>query len=330
MADAVGRRVGQRRRALVAGALVAVGGWLAGCDREASEPANDTVAVLEPAVVESTAVAAATAAAVANGWPLEDAGRWLFVPSAGSVLSAQLVFPQYSDSTLTTGTQFPVDRIGEQRVELFSPSGLAGGARLLAPEAAAPQGCTGWPQARVLADAEPLGPWTVAFAEGLAQPIALDSITGLAPADSAQLAAQLARLASSLPEDSASAFRGLPFVVRSARRFSPVPGVQAVVADVVRRVSAEATPLAEHLLIVAERPADAPTARFTPVYVERVSGQEETLEITEALAAVTLGAERRPTLVIGRDFGDGTAFSLVERVSGSRWRLRWSSAYAGC
>lgn len=333
VADRVGRSVGRRRRAVGAGALVAVCGWLAGCDRAPREPANDTVVVVEPSVDVPTPAAesaAVVAAAAANGWPVEDAGRWLVVPSPGSVLSAQLVFPQYTDSTLTTATHFALDRIGEQRVELFAPAGRVGGARLLPPEPAAAPGCTGWPQARVLADAEPLGPWTVAFAEGVARPIPLDSITGLASADSAQLAAQIARLASLLPEDTTSVFRGLPFVVRSARRFTPVAGVQAVAADVVRRVSSEAAPRAEHLLIVAERPADAPTRRFAPVYVERVSGQEETLEIVDILAAVTLGADRRPTLVVGRDYGDGTAFSLLERVNGERWRLRWSSAYAGC
>lgn len=336
-AGAVGRsaRHRPRRRALVAGVLLMVAPWLAGCDRAPREPANDTAAVPEPAVEESTAAeteAAAATAAAANGWPVEDAGRWLVVPSPTSVLSAQLVFPQYTDSTLTAATRFALDRIGEQRVELFAPAGLVGSARLLPPEPAAPQGCTAWPQARVLADTEPLGPWSAAFAEGVAQAIPLDSIAGLAPVDSARLAAQVARIASVLPEDSTSVFRGLPFIVRSARRFTPVEGVQAVVATVVRRVSSEATPFAEHLLIIAERPAGAPTVRFTPVYVERVSGREETLEIIEVLAAVALGdsPDRRPTLVVHRDFGDGTAYSLLERVNGKRWRLRWSSAYAGC
>lgn len=324
----------RRRSALVAGVLVAMVPWLAGCDRAPREPANDTTAVPEPAVEESTvdAATAATAAAIANGWPVEDAGSWLVVPSPGSMLSAQLVFPQYTDSTLTTATRFALDRIGEQRVELFTPAGRVGSARLLPPEPAAAQGCTAWPQSRVLADSEPLGPWSVAFAAGLAQPIPLDSIAGLSPADSAQLAAQIARIASVLPEDSTSLFRGLPFIVRSARRFTPVAGVQAVATAVVRRVSSEATPVAEHLFIIAERPAGTPLARYAPVYLERVSGREETLEIVELLAAVALGTppDRRPTLVVNRDYGDGTAFSLVERVSAQRWRLRWSSAYAGC
>ena len=51
-----------------------------------------------------------------------------------------------------------------------------------------------------------------------------------------------------------------------------------------------------------------------------------------AIPAVSPGdlAARRPTLVVARDYGDGMAYALVERLGDARWAVRWSSAYAGC
>jgi hypothetical protein len=42
-----------------------------------------------------------------------------------------------------------------------------------------------------------------------------------------------------------------------------------------------------------------------------------------------LGAERRPTLVVARDTGNGFSYALIERING-QWQRRWSSVYAGC
>jgi hypothetical protein len=182
----------------------------------------------------------------------------------------------------------------------------------------------------VLPATEPLTPWTVAFAAGRAEAIPLDSIGALAPADSARLAVEVARIASSLPQDTTSMFRGLPFVVRNARRFSPVPGVRAVAATVTRRVNQEANQRTEQLFLVAERAGESDRGSYSVAYTERVEGEEETMELSEVLAAVRLGQARRPTLVIGRDYGDGSSYSLVERTTGGHWRVQWSSAYAGC
>ena len=327
-----------RRLAACLVAAVA-GGGLVACDRASQAPANDTAATVEPS--EPVPPGAEPAPPVGtNGWRLDEAGPGLVVPAA-SALRAQLVYPQFTDSTLTTAARFALADFGGATLDLFGPAGLVGRATLADPEpptprapAGAPPGtpetCTAWPRARLVPATEPLQPWTVAFAAGRAEAIPLDSAAALAPADSARLAAEVARIASSAPEtraDSTSPFRGLPFVVREMRRFAPAPGVQAVAADVERRVNQEASQRVEHVLLVAERRATGP---WRAAFLERTAGAEETLELNTVLAAVLLGAERRPTLVVGRDYGDGTAYALVERLGDARWAVRWSSAYAGC
>lgn len=314
-------------------------GGLGACDRASRAPANDTAAPIEPS--EPRAPGAEPAPPIGtNGWRLDEAGPGLVVPAA-SALRAQLVDPHFTDSTLTPRARFALDAFDGAELELFGPAGLVGRATLddvepptpRAPAGAppgAPETCTAWPRARLDPATEPLQPWTAAFAAGRAEALPLDSAAGLAPADSARLAAEVARLVSSAPEtraDSASPFRGLPFFVREMRRFAPAPGVQAVAADVVRRVNQEASQPVEHVLLVAERREGGP---WRTAFLERTAGAEETLEINTVLAAVLLGAARRPTLVVARDYGDGMAYALVERLGDARWAVRWSSAYAGC
>jgi len=315
---------------------------LAGCGTDKPASVNDTAVVVSPAepppVLEPSPVSM-------HGWRTAEAGRLLIVPAGGSALRAQLVFPQFTDSTLTPSASFDIAAAEGMEVELFSTSGLVGRGTLDAPSPGIPahssragdsataadaSGCTAWPQARVVPSTEPMTPWTVAFAAGRAVSIPLDSITGLSSADSAQLAVQVARVASTLPQDPTSMFRGLPFVVRNARRFSPVAGVQAVVATVTRRVSQEANQRTEQLFLIAERASDRPRSSYVLAYSERVEGEEETMELNDVLAAVRLGQAGRPTLVVGRDYGDGNSFSLIERTNAGRWRVQWSSAYTGC
>ena len=305
------------------------------CDRRPrSAAANDTAAEGSPAVESGPPRPAAPLST--RGWRVAEAGPVLVVP-ASSALRAQLVFPQYTDSTLTAGSSFATAPLTGDTVELFGPGGVVGRATLASPTAAGPgrggtgaEACIGWPQARILALQEPLSPWKAAFLTGHARPLPLDSTVERAGPDSARLAAEVARLSSALPQDEASPFRGLPFVVRDMRRFA-LDSVQVLVADVVRRVNQEASPQMEHTLLVAERPAGRPDVPWAAAYHERTSGAEETLEMSEVLAAVLLGDARRPTLVVGRDYGDGgMAYSLVERAGPARWQLRWSSAYSGC
>jgi hypothetical protein len=311
------------------------------CERAKTPPAKETAVAVPPAAV----VAPPVTPPATRGWDTT-AGPALLI--AGRVpREALVVLPGFTDSTLTDTTHFDLTPLRDARVELFTRAGSVGTATIgstEAPKRPGP-GCTGWPVARLgrpaAASAGAPGSgttpaarapsrWSVALAASAARAIPLDSIEGLSSADSAHLAAEVTRLASTLPNDTARLFRGIPFAVRAAWRFVPARGVDAVVADVVRRLNQEASPFAEELLVVAERDPATPGRRYAPAYVERVSGPEETLETSEVLAALFLGPRRVPTLVLGRDYGDGTAYALVERTEPGRWRARWSSAYAGC
>jgi hypothetical protein len=305
-------------------ALVAL--MVGACERSRQTPPADSAAgVSTPPAADSGPPPAAT------GWDAE-LGPALFVAGAAPG-EAVAVFPEFTDSTLTDTTTFDLTAVGPSEVELFTRAGSVGRARVAlgGGPRRAPAECTAWPTARVERVGGSGGGWQVAFPAGRAVAIPLDSIEDNVPADSALLAAAVTRLASALPGDTVPMFRGLPFLVRSARRFSPAPGVDAVIGQLVRKVNQEANPREEHLMVIGERPAGgAANAPYAAAYVERVSGLEETIEASDVLAAVQLGAARTTTLVIGRDYGDGMVYALVERAADGRWRLRWSSAYAGC
>ena len=159
--------------------------------------------------------------------------------------------------------------------------------------------------------------------------MAIDSIETLPSADSARLAADIARIASALPGDTSAAFRGLPFVVNKAWRARMPNGPTVLTAIVVRNVNQEASPRQERILLIAERDSGAIASRFTPRYTERKVGLEETLETTDPISIVLLGADRHPTVVIARDAGNGLSYALIERIA-RQWQRRWASTYAGC
>ena len=147
------------------------------------------------------------------------------------------------------------------------------------------------------------------------------------PADSAALAVWLNRLASALPNDTAGRFVGLPFVAHGLWRLHIPDGPRVVIGSLVRQINQEATPLQERTFLVAEQsPNDS---SFSTAYSERRYGDEETIQNTEVLAAALIGADRTPTIVVGRDFGDANAFGFIERSEG-RWRVRWTSARRHC
>jgi hypothetical protein len=43
-----------------------------------------------------------------------------------------------------------------------------------------------------------------------------------------------------------------------------------------------------------------------------------------------LGKSRTPSLIIGRDDGDGGSYTLLQRDGPHHWQVRWNSAYTGC
>ncbi len=301
---------------------------LGSCERTANPPPVDSSIVTTPGASDTGAASTRTT------W--DPALGPVFIVAGESQSNASVVFPTFSDSTLTDTTTFDTSAVAGMTVDLFSRAGFVGTARLQPATHRAPDGCVAWPGASVTVT-EPgparTGEWTVGFTSGRAFPVSLDSLENLVGADSARLTADVARLASLVPEDTAKAFHGIPFFVRQVRRFRTPAGIEVLVANVTRRINQEANPREEQLLLVAERgsvPQSGAGASYTLAYHERVSGHEEAIETTDILAAVMLGASGPPAIVLIRDYGDGTAYALLGRRPSGEWRINWSSAYAGC
>jgi hypothetical protein len=209
--------------------------------------------------------------------------------------------------------------------DAVAPAGAAGSLRIQG-FSSVEEECAVWPV--VILSADSTRDWTVAFQRGVSTAIVLRAMEALASPDSARLAAQLTRLAASLPNDTSRAFHGLPFLVRAAHLFAPIDGAEAVVAEIVRRVNVEANPREETLLLIAER--DNASAQWRLSYSERTSGDEVRVERATPLAAVKLGGNRTPTVVLERAGVDSIAYALVQRLPDGRWRESWESAYSGC
>jgi hypothetical protein len=244
---------------------------------------------------------------------------------------ASAVLPDAEAATTDSAAAASVAPLDGVTVDLFTLGGKLGTARVAADERAAasvdPELCAPWPAVRLSA-APTRGSWRVAFSAGHATSLPVDSIEGLSAADSASRAAEVARLASLVPRTNSRDFAGLPFSVRQARTFSAA-GTDVLVAEAVRKIAQEANPREQHVLVVAERAAGS-TAKYELAYSETSAGNEARVETRDVLAAVTLGANRRPTLVLNREYEDAFAYSLLERVGKRRWRVRWTSAKLGC
>ena len=263
-------------------------------------------------------------------------------PAAGTMLlvrgdtpsAAWIVFPQYVDSALPDTVRFNLRPLRDAHVELQARNGTEDSAQVASLTSTTWVGdeCIEWPRATVqrALNGAPPPDWSVAFVRGAVTPVPLDSIEGLSSPDSAQLAAELTRLASALPVPESRTFRSIPFAVRTAYLFNAAPGVEGVIADVVQKLNQEANPLEQHTLIVAERDSTHPDSTFRTVYHERTSGSEEKLETTEVLAAVRYSLSHRTALVLLRDGAESSAYALLERSERGTWRVRWTSVYTGC
>jgi len=265
----------------------------------------------------------------ASPWD-SSAGPALFVAGPAPT-EAFLIAPQYTHIAALDSVRPDSTLLRSLRIDLFGSGKKVGTARISSMAASTrTDSCRTWPIARLEFAAGDTGstqPWSVAFESGHASEPVIDSIEGLPTADSAKLAADIARIASALPGDTSAVFRGLPFVVNKAWRARLPNGQRLLTAVVVRNVNQEANPQQERILLIAER--DSAAIRFTPRYTERKVGLEETLETSDPIAIVLLGVDRHPTVIIARDAGNGLSYALVERVAGE-WQRRWASAYAGC
>jgi hypothetical protein len=194
--------------------------------------------------------------------------------------------------------------------------------------------CTGWPTWRLTPGPSgattAVAPWSIGFVGATAQPVRLDSIENMSSADSARLAAEVTRLASTLPNSGGDRLVGLPFSVISLWRFHSAPGVEGVAASLVRRVNQEARPFEERTLVIAERDSSRRDDRLTLAYFDRAQGAEETVESRDVLAVARMSANAQPMIVVARDFGDGMAYAIVERDPSGRWREKWRSGRGHC
>lgn len=301
---------------------------LVACERS-EKPVRSDSARTVPAPPVAPAESTAAATPPASTWDA-DAGPVLIV-RADSPGRAYVVYPQYSDSTLPDTLHFDVAPIRDASVELFGHAGALGATtvRSVGPRSWRAGQCIEWPSATVArsSDSSSAG-WSVALLANGISGVPLDSIEGLAPLDSAKLAADITRLASALPGDTARAFSGIPFAVRNAYRFTVDSATPALAADVVRKLNQEAMPLEEHTFLIAERRGSK--QRFDVVYTNRTSGTEESLVTTELLAAVRLPAPTRTALVLLREGFDTNAYALLERSPRGAWKVKWTSVKTGC
>lgn len=259
-----------------------------------------------------------------TGWNV-DAGPVMIVAIGSSGDSVAVVLPDATDSTVASiqGVRPPISGL---TFDLFGRGGKIGSsAALPLPSVDSTEECYSWPLAKLQSSHSN---WRAGFAAGRVQPILVDSIEAMPSSDSAALAASLARTAATLPIASDPTFRGLRFRVRSAYTFR-LDSVDVVVADVVRSVNEEANPRLEHLLLIGERPAGT-KGKFDVAYFSRTAGAEESTQATEVLAAVKIGPENRPAIVVNIEYDDGGKVGLVERVGPGEWRATWKSAYTDC
>lgn len=306
-------------RPLLLGVSVAA----AACGGRADQPpTNDTAGAAPSAPGTPGATAAAPSA-----WPAAMGGLLVVGSPAGAARSGILLVP---DSITEVE---PLATARGARVELFGASGRVGEATVVAVEQADSAECVAWPMARlqVVADsvsgaAPSARPWTVALRVGAAMPLVGAELGAVGARDSTRLVVELARLASGLPGDTIAAFRGLPMIVRSAVRVRGVGDREVVVAEIVRRVGQEATPLEERIAVIAERDSAA-TTPFRAAWVGRVAGVEETIEATELVGAVLVGGE--PVFVLQRESARGARYELLVRTARG-WEARWASPWSGC
>jgi hypothetical protein len=318
-------------RALVTG-LACVAGMVtvASCDRTGDAPRVDSVASTPlpvPAVDSHVAPAP-------SGWDAS-AGPVLLV-AAERPDAAIVVFPEVQGEHAAAELHFDTTVLRGSAVTLVSRAGVTSFATLGDTAARGEdEDCVGWPVLRVVSPSGAPSPWSIGLLNSRWAPIPLDSVASLSATDSAALVAEVARLASTVPvRENAAQFRGLPFSVQDVRRFRAAPGVDAIIAHVVRRVHEEANPLEERTLLIAERDStrhqEQRPGRYTLALHQRAVGREETLEGSEVLAALARRDTSRPVLVLAQESEDGVRYLLLERTGVRSWRLKWTSALVRC
>jgi hypothetical protein len=305
----------RRRLAVSLGVIVLA----LGCGNDAPPARIDTSFTAVPGRLDSTAAPVAN-----NGWSL-GAGPVLLV--AGPEPDEALVF--FGPASDGPGAPLDTGAVDQATATLFGRDTSRFTATLELPAGNDNAECRVWPL-RNLRSAGTGGAWSVGFVSQNVTPIPLDSVDALPARDSMALAAEASRLASTVTVNTSPSFQGLRFSAHDIRRFEVAPGVQAMAAHLIRRVNQEANPQEEQTLLIAERDSSAPPGRYQVAYAERSFGSEEQVTSSELVAAVRLGPNGAPTLVVARDSENGLAYALLERTGSHRWRVRWTSGLARC
>lgn len=291
-----------------------------GCNDDRKPVATDSAAALYPTSTLPSTPAAST------GWDTTEAGPIMLLPDPESLVTAAVVLPGLTDSSLAAVPAFSLDQLSNMTVDLFGPAGPAGAAALVvSSQKLNSEGCLSWPTGTL--SPPPRRPWRFGLRKGIATAFSLDSLEGMTPADSSQVTVEIARIASVVAEGSDPAFRGLPFSVRRAYRFS-LGSNSVLIGDVVRRINEEANPREEHLLLIAER-SMVGDGKYVAAFESRVAGSEEVVRTNDILGAVRF-VRGNPAIIVTFEYEDGGKVALLERTGEKRWRITWRSAYTEC
>ena len=303
----------------VSASLVSVCIILTACNRDRKPVDADSVTVVTPPAVQPVAPG------VNTGWNTEEAGPVMLLTGQENTPNAAVVLPWLTDSTLASARAFVLDSLSNMPVDLFSRTGSTGSSALIvSSQAPSTESCLSWPMGVL---SPPPREWRFALRKGVATALPLDSLEGMTPSDSSQVTVEIARMASLVAEGSNPAFRGLPFAVRRAYRFSLSSNL-ILVGDVVRKINEEANPREERLLLIAERPTGS-DGKYTVAFESRVAGSEEDVRTHEVLGAVRF-VRGNPAIVVKFEYDEGGNSALIERTGERRWRITWRSAYTGC
>lgn len=174
------------------------------------------------------------------------------------------------------------------------------------------------------------GGWSLAMARGIAVPFRIEDASDLSPRDSATLVASISRLASAIPDDSASIpFHGLPVVVRDVWRFRLTDSTMVIVAVTTRSLNLESNPRSEARTLIAEADPSKGEVAWRTGFSEHVAGPEDRVERMDLLAAFRVRGSK-PAVALVRGGDDGLQLEIVERDAAAAWRLHWSSLSLPC
>lgn len=288
------------------------------CERKAPASRSDTA-------TRGAAEPSATVTQTTNGSAWSSAMGPALLIQGENRNEAIVLFPTDSDSSGEARLKSLANAATD--IALFGRGGARMTAKLGSAPAAADAECRLWPLRAVQGESAD-NTWAVGFAAAQVLPLALDSVEVLSSRDSLVLAAEASRLASAVTTTTPPSFQGLRFAAHDIRRFEPAPGVQVIVAHLIRKVNQEANPQEEQTLLIAERDSGVATGQYQLAYAERTHGLEEATTTPEVIAGVRIAG--RPTLIVARDGDQGVSYAFLERIGPRQWRIRWTSAVTRC